>query len=75
VQACADRIVDDLFGEVDLTGVSELVGIGNALTRNSALVRALERRSGRACRIPDFPEMAAGGAAYWAMDRAKGKLK
>ena len=63
VAACARRIADDLFGDIDLTGVTCLVGIGNALTRNPALRRAVEERSGRECRLPECPEMAAYGAA------------
>lgn len=69
IRACAARIVGDLFRDVDLTGVTELVGVGNALVRNPALVRELEARSGLQCRIPDFPELAAAGAAFRVMDR------
>jgi len=58
-----------LFG---LMPVLIIVGIGNALTRNPALVRALEARSGRPCRIPDLPEMAACGVAFWTMERELG---
>jgi len=69
VCACANRIVDDLFGDVDLAGVTGLVGVGNALTLNPALRRAVEARSGRTCQMPDCPEMAAYGAALQAIDR------
>lgn len=62
-QACARRIADDLFGDLDLTGVSCLVGVGNALVRNPALRRAVEARAGMSCVFPSVPEMAAYGAA------------
>ena len=68
VSACARRIVDDLFDGIDLAGVADVVCAGNALAKNPALVRALESRSGRTCRLPELPEMAACGAAFWAMD-------
>lgn len=69
VLSCAARIADDLFDGVDLSGVDTVVGVGNALVRNSALVMAIEARSGLTCSIPKLPEMAACGAAFFAMDR------
>lgn len=69
VRACARRIADDLFGDIDLADVTDLVGIGNALTLNPALRRAVEERTGRVCRLPDCPEMAAFGAALLAKGR------
>ena len=69
VRACAKRIADDLFGDIDLAGVTDLVGIGNALTLNPALRRAVEERTERACLLPDCPEMAAYGAALLAKER------
>ena len=70
IRRCLQRIVDDLFGEIDLSGVTGLVGVGNALTRNPALKSAVERHFGRPCRLPEIAEMAAYGAALSQMDRA-----
>ena len=69
VVSCATRIADDLFDGIELSGADAVVGVGNALVRNPALVRAIEARSGLPCRIPALPEMAACGAAFFAMDR------
>ena len=69
VVSCATRIADDLFDGIELSGADAVVGVGNALVRNPALVRAIEARSGLTCRIPALPEMAACGAAFFAMDR------
>ena len=60
---CINRIIDDLAGGIELAGISSLVGIGNALARNPAIRRAVERRFGVPCVIPDVAEMAAYGAA------------
>ena len=60
---CVRRIADDLVGDIDLDGVSSLVGVGNGLVRNPALRRAVEERFGLECIIPEIPEMAAYGAA------------
>ena len=57
------RIADDLAGDLDLTGVTSLVGVGNALRLNPALRAAVERRFGLPCFLPDIQEMAAYGAA------------
>ena len=64
---CLREIVDDLVGGIDLSGTSALVGVGNALTRNPALRRAVERRFGIPCVIPRIAEMAAYGAAIRAV--------
>ena len=64
---CLREIVDDLVGGIDLSGTSALVGVGNALTRNPALRRAVERRVGIPCVIPRIAEMAAYGAAIRAV--------
>ena len=63
IRACIERIVDDLFLGIDLVGVSGVVGVGNALTRNPAIRVAVERRLGLPCRVPEIAEMAAYGAA------------
>ncbi len=63
IARCVREIVDDLAGGIDLHGISALVGVGNALTRNPALRRAVERRLGIHCVIPRVDEMAAYGAA------------
>lgn len=69
VRDCARKIADDLFRDVDLSGVTNLVGIGNALALNPALQKAVEERSDLVCRIPACPEMAAYGAALRVIDR------
>ena len=61
-----DSIVDDLVGDIDLSGCTGLVGIGNALRLNPALRLGVERRFGRPCTFLDVPEMAAYGAALHA---------
>ena len=66
IRRCLQRIVDDLFGEIDLSGVTGLVGVGNALVRNPALRHAVEERAGMPCLIPDIAEMAAYGVAQLA---------
>lgn len=63
VVGCVNRIVGDLVGDIDLSDVSALVGVGNGLVRNPALKAAVERRFERACTIPTVPELAAYGAA------------
>ena len=63
IAECINRIIDDLVGGIDLTGISSFVGVGNALTRNPAIRRAAERRFGILCAIPPVAEMAAYGAA------------
>ena len=63
VADCVARIADDLAGDLDLTGVTSLVGVGNALRLNPALRAAVERRFGLPCFLPDIQEMAAYGAA------------
>ena len=68
IRRCADAIVDDLFVGMDVTGVTGLVGVGNALRRNPALIGAVERRSGMRCVVPEVVEMAAYGAALHAID-------
>ena len=60
---CINHVIDDLVGGIDLANISSLVGVGNALTRNPAIRRAVERRFGVPCVIPDVAEMAAYGAA------------
>lgn len=72
VASVVGRIVDDLVGDVDLKGVTGLVGVGTALRLNPALRRAVERRFGLACVVPAVKEMAAYGAALHAMDRKRG---
>ena len=66
IAACVDSIVDDLVGDIDLSGCTGLVGIGNALRLNPALRLGVERRFGRPCTFLDVPEMAAYGAALHA---------
>ena len=68
VKACVDGIVEDLVGNIDLSGVTGLVGVGNALVRNPCLREAIERRFERPCVIPEISEMAAYGAALMQMD-------
>lgn len=68
VKACVDGIVEDLVGDIDLSGVTGLVGVGNALVRNPCLREAIERRFERPCVIPEISEMAAYGAALMQMD-------
>ena len=63
---CINRIIDDLVGGIAMTGISSLVGVGNALTRNPAIRHAAERRFGVPCVIPPIAEMAAYGAAIHA---------
>ena len=68
VKACVDGIVEDLVGDIDLSGVTGLVGVGNALVRNPCLREAIERWFERPCVIPEISEMAAYGAALMQMD-------
>ena len=63
VRECAELIVGELADSIDLSGVAGVIGIGNGLVRNPALRRAVERRFGVPCRVPDIPELAAYGAA------------
>ena len=63
IARCIRRIVDDLADGIDLGRATALVGVGNALTRNPALRRAVEQRFGMCCEIPAISEMAAYGAA------------
>ena len=63
---CICGIVDDLAVGMDISRVTSLVGVGNALTRNPAIRRAVERRFGLTCEIPPVAEMAAYGAALYA---------
>ena len=63
IARCIRKIVDDLADGIDLGRAATLVGVGNALTRNPALRRAVERRFGMRCEIPSISEMAAYGAA------------
>ena len=72
VAACAEKIVGELVGGIDLGGVSGVIGTGNGLVRNPALKAAVERRFGVTCRIPDIPELAAYGAALHVKDIKKG---
>ena len=82
IARCIRRIVDDLADGIDLGGAATLVGVGNALTRNPALRRAVERRFGIPCAIPAVSEMAAYGAAIasrrksdmMALNRSSGSL-
>ena len=69
IAGCISRIIDDLADGIDLSGVSSLVGVGNALVRNPAIRRAVERRFGVPCAIPDVAEMAAYGAAICEVQR------
>lgn len=68
---CIRGIVDDLAGGIDLSRTTALVGVGNALVRNPALRRAVERRFGLRCEIPPVLEMAAYGAALYGLSNAK----
>ena len=63
IAVCLDAIAEDLAGNLALSSATPLVGVGNALQRNPALRRAVERRFDRPCIIPAIPEMAAYGAA------------
>lgn len=59
-----------LYGQMLAAGATpaaRLVGSGNAVRRNPALVRALERVFGLGLRIPAHAEEAAFGAALYAM--------
>ena len=73
VRACAERIVSELVGGIDLGGVAGVIGLGNGLVRNPALRREVERRFGVDCRIPDIPELAAYGAALHVKSAKIGK--
>ena len=68
VSDCLATIVDDLAEEVEVPNDAPIVGLGNALRLNPALRRAVERRFGRPCIVPDIPEMAAYGAALAKME-------
>ncbi len=63
---CIRGIVDDIADGIDPAKATALVGVGNALVRNPAIRRAVERRFGLRCEIPSIPEMAAYGAAVHA---------
>ena len=72
VKACAERIVGELVGGIDLSGVTGVIGVGNGLVRNPALRAAVERRLGVTCQIPGIPELAAYGAALHVQSFKKG---
>lgn len=72
IRECAERIADDLAGGIDMAGVTELVGVGNALRLNPALKTAIERRLDLPCVLLPVDEMAAFGAAVYARDCGKG---
>lgn len=72
IRECAERIADDLAGGIDMAGVTELVGVGNALRLNPALKTAVERRLDLPCVLLPVDEMAAFGAAVHARDCGKG---
>ena len=63
IAAFADGIVDELARGFPLGPATAVVGLGNALRLNGTLRRAVERRLGVPCRIPEVDEMAAYGAA------------
>lgn len=67
IAACAWNIANDLADDLDLTGVTGLVGIGNALARNPCLKAAVEKRFKMTCVVPPVAEMAAWGAALEVM--------
>ena len=69
IRRCVEAIVDDLVKGVDIRGVRTVVGIGTALRLNPCLKRAIERRFGVRCVIPEVREVAAWGAALYALDR------
>jgi len=71
IAACVSAIVDDLSSGVDMRGVRALVGIGNALRLNPCLKRAVEKRFGLHCTVPEIDEMAAWGAALYVMDKER----
>ena len=75
VAACLAAIVDDLAGDLDLTGMTSLVGVGSALRLNPALRAAVERRFGVPCQLCDIPEMAAYGAAQYMMRHVTNQRK
>ena len=69
IKRCVASIVDDLAVGMEGEDVRTIVGIGNALRLNPCLRQAVERRFRVRCVIPDVEEMAAWGAALYAMDR------
>ena len=71
IRSCLETVVDDLMVGMRLEGISGLVGVGNALRLNPALRAVVERRFGMPCMIPEVTEMAAYGAALYAMDHSK----
>ena len=71
IRSCLETVVDDLMVGMRLEGISGLVGVGNALRLNPALRVVVERRFGMPCMIPDVTEMAAYGAALYAMDNSR----
>ena len=68
IAKCVADIVDDLVKGVSLKGVRSVVGVGSALRLNPCLRTAVERRLKVRCVIPEILEMAAWGAALYAMD-------
>ncbi len=67
IAACVRSIADDLAGDLDLTGVTGLAGIGNALVRNPCLKTAVAERFKMPCVVPPVAEIAAWGAALEVM--------
>ena len=68
IRKCVSEIVDDLVKGIDLKGVRSVVGVGSALRLNPCLRTAVEDRLKVRCIIPEVLEMAAWGAALYAMD-------
>lgn len=68
IAKCVADIVDDLVKGVSLKGVRSVVGVGSALRLNPCLRTAIERRLKVRCIVPEVLEMAAWGAALYAMD-------
>ena len=68
IAKCVADIVDDLVKGVGLKGIRSVVGVGSALRLNPCLRTAIERRLKVRCIVPEVLEMAAWGAALYAMD-------
>ena len=68
IAKCVADIVDDLVKGVSLKGIRSVVGVGSALRLNPCLRTAIERRLKVRCIVPEVLEMAAWGAALYAMD-------
>ncbi len=69
IARCIAEIVDDLARGMETKAIRTVVGVGTALRLNPCLKAAVEKRFQAPCILPEVEEMAAWGAALYALDR------